>query len=130
MELLRSRRPAWAVALVIACAAPLVVARAATTTQLDRQLAGFVPALDDPDYPGTRALLRPELMEEADDLEAVPPLSVIRDDWARVTDSRCVREGATTGTPCCPSAAYGGPTAPNGASCWSVTRTSPSGSSP
>ncbi|WRL65862.1 acyltransferase family protein [Blastococcus brunescens] len=93
LDLLRSRRPAWAVALVIACAAPLVVAGAVTTTQLDRQLADFVPAADDPDYPGARAMLRPELMEQADEVEAVPPLSVIRDDWARISDSRCVREG-------------------------------------
>jgi peptidoglycan/LPS O-acetylase OafA/YrhL len=93
LDLLRSRRPAWAVTLVIACAAPLVVAGAVTTTQLDRQLAGFVPTADDPDYPGARALLRPGLMAEADDVEAVPPLSVIRDDWTKVSDSRCRLEG-------------------------------------
>jgi len=97
LDLLRSRRPAWAVTLVIACAVPLVVAGAATTTQLDRQLAGFVPAADDPDYPGARALLRPELMADAGDVEAVPPLSVIRDDWARISDSRCVLEGDEDG---------------------------------
>ena len=36
-------------------------------------------------------------MEEADGVEAVPPLSAIRDDRARVTDSRCVREGGDDG---------------------------------
>jgi peptidoglycan/LPS O-acetylase OafA/YrhL len=92
LDLLRSRRPAWAVVLVLACAAPVVTAGAVATAQLDRQLAAFVPAVDDPDYPGARALLRPELMDEADEVEAVPPLSVIRDDWARVSGSRCVRD--------------------------------------
>jgi peptidoglycan/LPS O-acetylase OafA/YrhL len=93
LDLLRSRRPAWAVILVIVSAAPLVAAGAATTTQLDRQLADFVPAPDDPNYPGARALLRPALMAAAKDVEAIPPLSVIRDDWARMPDNRCVLEG-------------------------------------
>ncbi|SOE02915.1 acyltransferase family protein [Blastococcus haudaquaticus] len=110
LDLLRSRRPAWAVALVIACAAPLVVAGATTTAQLDRELAGFVPAADDPDYPGARALLRPALMAEAGDVEAIPPLSVIRDDWARLSDSRCVLEGDEDGgTPLEPFSCVRGP---------------------
>jgi peptidoglycan/LPS O-acetylase OafA/YrhL len=91
-DLLRSRRPAWAVVLVVISATPLVLAGAATTTHLDRQLAGYVPAADDPDYPGARALLRPELGTGAEDVELIPPLSVIRDDWAHLPGARCTVE--------------------------------------
>jgi peptidoglycan/LPS O-acetylase OafA/YrhL len=90
--LLRSRRPAWAVVLVIVCAAPLVAAGAATTTQLDRRLADFALVPDDPNYPGARALLDARLTAGAEDVELIPPLAVIRRDWARMPDDRCVLE--------------------------------------
>ncbi|RBY85473.1 acyltransferase family protein [Blastococcus sp. TF02A-30] len=99
--LLRSRRPAWAVLLVLACAAPLVAAGATATEQLDRDLASFVPALDDPDYPGARALLGPAADGVGPaDVRLVPPLAVIRSDWARTAGARCIgTDGDTTPGP-------------------------------
>jgi hypothetical protein len=93
-DLLRSRRPAWAVVLVVVSAIPLVAAGTATTTHLDRQLAQYVPAADDPDYPGARALLRPGPTAVTEGVELIPPLSVIRDDWARFPDDRCTHDGS------------------------------------
>jgi peptidoglycan/LPS O-acetylase OafA/YrhL len=91
-DVLRSRRPAWTVLLVVISAAPLVMAGAATTTHLDRQLAAYALSYDDPDYPGARALLRPDLVEGTEDVELIPPLSVIRDDWAHLPNARCTVE--------------------------------------
>jgi peptidoglycan/LPS O-acetylase OafA/YrhL len=93
-NLLRSRRPAWAVVLVILCAGPLVIAGVGTTTHLDRQLASFVPAPDDPRYPGARALLSSDVVTgEQPGVPLIPALSVIRYDWARLSDTRCTKDG-------------------------------------
>jgi peptidoglycan/LPS O-acetylase OafA/YrhL len=96
-DLLRSRRPAWAVVLVIVSAMPIVAAGAAATAQLDRQLAYFVPAADDPDYPGARVLLAPDRgVAGPRDVEPVPPLSVIKSDWARLSAGQCTGEDGDT----------------------------------
>jgi peptidoglycan/LPS O-acetylase OafA/YrhL len=88
--LLRSRRPAWTIFLVVTCAVPLIAGGTATTSHLDRQLAQYVPAPDDPDYPGVRAL--PDLGAATGEVELIPPLSVIREDWADLAEARCTTE--------------------------------------
>ncbi|MGY2004219.1 acyltransferase family protein [Blastococcus sp. SYSU DS1024] len=89
-NLLRSRRPAWVLVLVVACAAPLLAGGLAVTTYLDRQLAAHGPALDDPRYPGARALTAADVVTGGvADVEAVPPLSVLRDDWASLEGASC-----------------------------------------
>lgn len=87
--LLRSRRPAWAVVLVVASAAPLIGVGLASNAYLDRQLTRFVAAADDPGYPGARALLASDVVTGGTQgVEILPLLSVVRDDWAWL-DSRC-----------------------------------------
>jgi peptidoglycan/LPS O-acetylase OafA/YrhL len=91
-NLLRSRRPAWAVVLVVACAAPLLGLGMATTTQLDRQLAFYRPAVDDPNYPGARALDAADVTTGGvRGVEFLPLLSVVRNDWAWA-DSTCATD--------------------------------------
>jgi peptidoglycan/LPS O-acetylase OafA/YrhL len=88
--LLRSRRPAWALVLVVVCAAPLVVAGLGATSSLDSRLASFVPAADDPAYRGARALSGAQpATGGVDDVELLPPLSVIGEDWTHLPDARC-----------------------------------------
>ena len=89
-DVLRSRRPAWTVVLVLLCAAPLVAAGVGTTSYLDRELISFVPAADDPAYPGARAISGPQVADGGmAGVTVVPPLSVIRNDWPRLEGGRC-----------------------------------------
>jgi hypothetical protein len=95
-KLPRSRRPAWAVLLVVMSAAPFVAAGVGATNERDRRLAHFVPAVDDQNYPGARALLDAQAAGAGpDDVELIPPLSVIRQNWAQLPDATCTVDGGT-----------------------------------
>jgi peptidoglycan/LPS O-acetylase OafA/YrhL len=87
-NLLRAQRPVGTLILVAVLTAPLLVAGVSTTDRLDKQAAEFVPAADDPAYPGARALARAFVPTAAvDDVEPAPGLSVIRQDWARLPEA-------------------------------------------
>ncbi|RZU33086.1 acyltransferase family protein [Blastococcus saxobsidens] len=75
-------RPAAALAVVAAMAAPPALAGAGVLSWMDREADRVAAVVDDPAYPGAAALGSPFWETgPAGDVEPMPPLSLIRDDW-------------------------------------------------
>lgn len=101
-----ARRPVVSLAALVACAAPLLLVGVGTTAWLDREAARASAVVDDAAYPGAAALLDEVVATSGDgDVEPLPPLSVLREDWPRLPEENCTTESdpgvSTTETEVC-----------------------------
>jgi peptidoglycan/LPS O-acetylase OafA/YrhL len=96
---LQELRPSVALRVVALGTAPLLVVSLGTTAWLDRQAERAVEAAAGPAYPGAAALLGGAAETVGTpDVEPLPPLSVLRDDWPRLSQGSCTTE-QTPGDP-------------------------------
>ena len=99
MSRLQELRPSLALRVVALGTAPLLVVSLGGTAWLDRQAERAVEAAAAPAYPGAAALLGDAAETTGTpDVEPLPPLSVLRDDWPRLSEASCTTE-QTAGDP-------------------------------
>lgn len=90
---LPGRRPALALAVVVAGLLPLAGAGLAALGWLDRQAERVAAAADDPAYPGAAALAGPLVSTGGiGGVEPLPSFAVIRDDWPDLPGAECWTE--------------------------------------
>ncbi len=85
-----ARRPVVSTAVLVACAAPLVLVGAGTTAWLDRAAARAGDGLDAAAHPGASALVGAEV--PGGDVEPLPSSAVLREDWPSLPEDSCTDE--------------------------------------